>query len=87
VALALLVIEEIEGKIVYPMVMSSAVAVHPFVSLLALILFSAMFGLLGAILAIPIVLAIQTAFHVFWIEEQLGSQDDAIDPVVSDRRA
>lgn len=86
VALVLLAIQQIEGNVVYPMIMRGAVAVHPFVSLLALILFSAMFGLLGAILALPLVLALQTATHVFWIEAQLGTQDDDIEPVVSDDR-
>jgi predicted PurR-regulated permease PerM len=66
--------------------MRETAAVHPFISLLALILFSAMFGLLGAILAIPLVLAVQTAIHVFWIEERLGAQDDEIEPVVRDRK-
>lgn len=86
VALVLLIIQELEGNVIYPMVMRGTVSVHPFVSLLALILFSSMFGLLGAVLALPLVLAFQTAVHVFWIEEQLGTQDDEIEPVVSDRR-
>jgi predicted PurR-regulated permease PerM len=64
------------------MAMSSAAKVHPFVTLLALLLFSSMFGILGAILSIPLVLAIGTIIEVLWVEETLGAEDDEIEPIV-----
>ncbi len=84
VALVVIVIQEVEGNVVHPLVMRGAVAVHPFVTLLALLLFGSMFGLLGAILALPLVLAIQTIVQVLWIEETLDAGDDEIEPVVRD---
>jgi predicted PurR-regulated permease PerM len=78
------VIQEVEGNVVHPMVMRGAVAVHPFVTLLALILFGSVFGLLGAILALPLVLAIQTVIQVLWVEDTLDAGDDQIEPVVPD---
>ena len=50
VAIAALVIQQIEGNLVYPFVMSGAAELHPFVTLLALFLFGAVFGFLGALL-------------------------------------
>jgi predicted PurR-regulated permease PerM len=82
VALVVLVIQEAEGNLIHPMVMRGAVAVHPFVTLLALLLFGSIFGLLGAVLSLPLVLAIQTAVQVLWVENTLGTADDEIEPVV-----
>jgi len=82
VAIAVIAIQELEGNLIRPMVMSGAANLHPFVTLLALILFGSMFGLLGAILSLPIVLAIGTAIQVLWVEETLDAGDDDIEPVV-----
>jgi predicted PurR-regulated permease PerM len=82
VVIAVIAIQELEGNLIRPMAMSSAAKVHPFVTLLALLLFSSMFGILGAILSIPIVLAIGTMIEVLWIEETLEAQDDEIEPMV-----
>lgn len=82
VIIAVIAIQELEGNIIRPVAMSSAAKVHPFVTLLALLLFSSMFGLLGAILSIPIVLAVGTVVEVLWVEETLQAQDDEIDEVV-----
>lgn len=82
VALAVLIIQEIESNIVRPIVMSSSAKLHPFVTLLALLLFGSLFGVLGAILALPLALAIGTVVQVFWVEQTLGAGDDDIEPVV-----
>jgi predicted PurR-regulated permease PerM len=82
VAVVVVAIQELEGNVVHPLVMRGAVAVHPFVTLLALLLFGSIFGLLGAILALPLVLAIQTMVQVLWVENTIGTDDDEIEPVV-----
>jgi predicted PurR-regulated permease PerM len=82
VAIAVFVIQEIESNIVRPVVMSSSAQLHPFVTLLALLLFGSLFGVLGAILALPLTLAIATAVQVLWVEETLDAGDDEIEPVV-----
>jgi predicted PurR-regulated permease PerM len=82
VALAVLVIQQIESNVVRPMAMSSSAELHPFVTLLALLLFGSMFGLLGAVLALPLTLALATVVQVLWVEETLDASDDEIEPVV-----
>ncbi|CAN5668929.1 AI-2E family transporter [soil metagenome] len=82
VALAVLIIQEIEGNIVRPIVMSSSARLHPFVTLLALLLFGSIFGLLGAVLALPLALAVGTMVQVLWVEQTLHAGDDEIEPVV-----
>jgi predicted PurR-regulated permease PerM len=82
IAIAILAIQQIEGNLVRPVVMSGAAELHPFVTLLALLLFAAMFGFLGALLALPLTLAIATAVEVFWIEETIGTHEDEIEPMV-----
>jgi len=82
VALTVLIIQEVEGNLIRPVVMSESARLHPFVTLLALLLFASMFGLLGAILSLPLVLAIGTIVEVFWVEETLNAGDDRIKPLV-----
>jgi predicted PurR-regulated permease PerM len=82
VAVSVLAIQETEGNLIRPVVMSESAKLHPFVTLLALLLFASMFGLLGAILSLPLVLAIGTLVEIFWVEETLGAGDDHIEPVV-----
>jgi predicted PurR-regulated permease PerM len=82
VALAVLVIQEAEGNLIRPVVMSESAKLHPFVTLLALLLFASMFGLLGAVLSLPLVLAIGTMVEVFWVEETIDAGDHEIEPIV-----
>ncbi len=84
VALVVLAIQELEGNVVHPVVMRGAVRIHPFVTLLALLLFGSMFGLLGAVLSLPLVLAIQTMVQVLWVENAIGTGEDEIEPVVKE---
>lgn len=54
-----MVIQFLENTIVVPRVMDKAVGVSPVVTLLALAVFSDLFGLLGALLAVPLAAVIQ----------------------------
>jgi predicted PurR-regulated permease PerM len=82
VIIAVLVIQQVESNVVRPMAMSSSAELHPFVTLLALLLFGSMFGLLGAVLALPLTLALATIVQVLWVEQTLDAGDDEIEPVV-----
>jgi predicted PurR-regulated permease PerM len=84
VVIAVLAIQQIEGNLVRPFVMSGSAELHPFVTLLALLLFGTMFGLLGALLALPLVLALATAVEVLWVEETIGTHEDDIEPLVEE---
>lgn len=56
---ALLLIQGLEGNILVPRVMDESVGVNPIVSLLAITAFGALFGIGGAILAIPLAAIVQ----------------------------
>jgi predicted PurR-regulated permease PerM len=82
VAVAVLIIQQVEGNLIRPFVMAGAAELHPFVTLLALLLFGAMFGFLGALLALPLALAVGTIIEVFWVEETIETADEDIEPMV-----
>ena len=65
VIVATVVIQQLENTLLVPRIMRRAVGVNPFVTLLALFAFSTMFGLAGALMAIPIAAMIQLALNHF----------------------
>lgn len=65
VILATLVIQQLENSLLVPRVMSKAVGVNPFVTLLALFAFSSFYGVAGALMAIPIAATIQLILNYF----------------------
>jgi hypothetical protein len=64
VAVAVLGIQEVESNLIRPFVMKGVAKLHPFPTLLALILFTSMFGVLGAVLSLPLLIAIGTIVEV-----------------------
>jgi len=65
VIVATIVIQQLENNLLVPRVMRKAVGVNPFVTLLALFAFSALFGIAGALMAIPMAAIIQLLFNRF----------------------
>lgn len=84
VALAALAVQQFESNLLTPWAMSRAAEVHPFVTLFSLVLFGYMFGFLGILLAIPIVLFLQTVIEVLWVERAIDTDQDRIDPIVEE---
>jgi predicted PurR-regulated permease PerM len=62
---ATVVIQQTENIVLVPRVMRKAVGVNPFVSLLAIFAFSSLFGIAGALMAIPIAAIIQLLLDRF----------------------
>ena len=56
-----IVYQQIENSVIQPRIQARAVSVHPFVVLTSVLFGSTLFGILGALLAIPIAAAIQIA--------------------------
>jgi predicted PurR-regulated permease PerM len=56
-----IVYQQIENNIIQPRIQARAVAVHPFVVLTSVLFGSTLFGVLGALLAIPIAASLQIA--------------------------
>jgi len=65
VIVATVVIQQLENSLLVPRVMRKAVGVNPFVTLLALFAFSSLFGIAGALMAIPMAAIIQLLLDRF----------------------
>lgn len=65
VIVATTIIQQIENGLLVPRVMRKAVGVNPFVSLLAIFAFGSLFGIAGALMAIPIAAMIQLLLNQF----------------------
>ena len=57
--------QQVENTVIQPRIQARAVAVHPFVVLVSVLFGSTLFGVLGALLAIPVAAAIQIAIHEY----------------------
>jgi predicted PurR-regulated permease PerM len=81
VIVSTIVIQQLENSLLVPRVMHKTVGVNPFVSLLAIFAFSSLFGIPGALMAIPIAAIIQLlldrfVFHPAAIEPEVSSGRD-----------
>ncbi len=65
VIVATVIIQQLENSLLVPRVMRKAVGVNPFVTLLALFAFSSLFGIAGALMAIPMAVIIQLVLNRF----------------------
>jgi predicted PurR-regulated permease PerM len=65
VIVATVVIQQLENSLLVPRVMRKAVGVNPFVTLLALFAFSSLFGIAGALMAIPMAAILQLLLNHF----------------------
>jgi predicted PurR-regulated permease PerM len=74
VVLAYGVIQMVESYLVYPLVMSRAVSLHPAVVMFALLIMGTLFGFVGVLLAVPLVTVLQVLLRELWIErmDQMG---------------
>jgi hypothetical protein len=59
VIVATTIIQQLENSLLVPRIMSRTVGVNPFVTLLSIFAFSSLFGLAGALMAIPMAAIIQ----------------------------
>jgi predicted PurR-regulated permease PerM len=75
VVLAYAGIQTIESYLIYPLVMSRAVSLHPAVVMFALLIMGTLFGFVGVLLAVPLVTALHVLLRELWIErmEQMGT--------------
>jgi predicted PurR-regulated permease PerM len=83
-AVAALAIQQIEANLITPWAMSRNAEVHPFVTLFGLVLFGSLFGFLGILLAIPLVMLAWTVVQVLWVERAIDTDRDRIAPVVKE---
>jgi predicted PurR-regulated permease PerM len=72
VVLATVLIQQAEGQLLVPRVMDKAVGVSPIVTILAIVAFSTLFGLPGAVLAIPLAALIQILLNYVVTQHEVG---------------
>lgn len=80
------VYQQIENGVIYPWIMARKVNVNPLVVLLSVLVGVELFGILGALLAVPASGALQVIVKVFRQEqqrEQLVLPDDVSEPLLS----
>ena len=58
-----ILIQQFENSIIVPKVMEKAVGVHPLATIFSLLVGASLFGIIGAVLAVPIVATVQVIFE------------------------
>ena len=75
VILAFIIIQQIEGNLLQPIVMSRAVDLHPALVIFAILVMGTLFGLIGVFLAVPLVAVLQVLVRELWVQkmDQMGN--------------
>jgi predicted PurR-regulated permease PerM len=70
-----LLVLQLEADLIYPVVMSRAVSLHPAAIIFGLFVMSVFFGFVGLLLAVPLVAALQVMLRELWTTrmDQLGT--------------
>jgi predicted PurR-regulated permease PerM len=68
VVLVYLVLQLLESNLFHPVVMSRAIALHPAVIIFALLIMGTILGVIGILLAIPLVAALKVLVRELWIK-------------------
>jgi len=67
--------QQVENTVIQPRIQARAVAVHPFVVLVSVLFGSTLFGVLGALLAIPVAAAIQISIREYLAFRNTSAED------------
>lgn len=78
VVVATLIIQQLENAVLVPRIMRQAVGVNPLVTLLSLLAFSSVLGIIGALIAIPIAAILQLLVNRFLLEPGNGMNQEEI---------
>ena len=73
-------IQQLESQIIQPVVMSRAVALHPAVVLFAILALGTLFGVVGFLLAVPLVATLQVLVRELWVRRMDGVGEDQDPP-------
>ncbi len=76
VVLAYIVIQQIEGALLQPVVMNQTVNLHPTLVVFAILVMGTLFGFVGILLAIPLAAALQVLVRELWVERMNGIGTD-----------
>ncbi|HEV2744851.1 MAG TPA: AI-2E family transporter, partial [Rubrobacter sp.] len=75
VIIAFVIIQQIEGNILQPILMSRAVDLHPAMVVFAILTMGTLFGIVGVFLAVPLVAVVQVLVRELWVRrmDELGT--------------
>ncbi|HKH12067.1 MAG TPA: AI-2E family transporter [Rubrobacter sp.] len=78
VVLAFIVIQQIEGNILQPILMSRAVDLHPALVVFAILTMGTLFGIVGVFVAVPLVAVLQVLVRELWVSrmDRIGTDPD-----------
>lgn len=68
VGVLIFIIQTIEGNVIHPLVMSKAMRLHPVTILISLLIFEYFFGVIGMVIAAPVVAILKIIY--IWLEEK-----------------
>jgi predicted PurR-regulated permease PerM len=71
-----LLVQQIEGNVITPLVQQHAVDLPPAITLLAILAFGVLFGSLGVILATPLAVVVLVAIKKLWVRDTLEESTD-----------
>lgn len=75
-----IVYQQIENSVIQPQIQRRALDINPFIVLVSVLFGSTLFGVIGALLAIPIAASLQIAVTEWWQFRQAGRAELATDP-------
>ncbi len=70
VLIVYLIVNQIEGNLILPLIMARTVDLHPAVVTVGLLVMGALFGLVGVLIAVPLLSVAVILVQVLWIEPQ-----------------
>jgi predicted PurR-regulated permease PerM len=83
VLIVYLIVNQIEGNLILPLIMARTVDMHPGVVALGLLVMAALFGLIGVLIAIPLLSLAVIMVETLWIEPQEARADRERPPAVT----
>ncbi|MBP6979428.1 AI-2E family transporter [Candidatus Curtissbacteria bacterium] len=70
------VIQQLENNLIVPSVMRRAIGINPLVTILALIIGTKLYGIMGAVLAVPVAVTIKIFVNEFFVGRLLKTKKD-----------
>lgn len=85
VIIAFVIIQQIEGNILQPLLMSRAVDLHPALVIFAILTMGTLFGIVGVFLAVPLVAVVQVLVRELWVTRMDAIGTDPNPPIHAQR--
>ncbi len=88
VIIAFIIIQQIEGNILQPLLMSRAVDLHPALVIFAILTMGTLFGIVGVFLAVPLVAVVQVLVRELWVTrmDAIGTDPNPPDEAQKSRK-